>query len=425
VSIDKGDCVTYGMLQKYYSALKSLDGFSSTNDVFDNISLLDSFFSEFRNITFIAQKSLSDIGAREEYEKIRDLHLSGSNMRWFVQKRNETTKQEPFRLIKQIEFDFYLVSGKFHYFDDNLAYDYDEKFDIAKQFVIETLVKKFGLIEVFFSSHIVFKEDGNEVDIYHLILNGIDNMNNFINDIMHFTKCTCGRCSILKSRIQDKRINIRIKEMTFNHDYWFENGQINSVSDDINIMALNIDGNVKLVSEIRLPIGSEFWGDSKCIVSLFRKFIQLHVLIFQKAKESFMPVFMVLYTDDTYELKPFYAPSKATFYRMVYHLTDTLKFEDIRAIFYCGEYYSYNFDKLEQIGKLTYSDRVQLNDSLLLSFVCINNNGKYSQVDFESERIDDMEYIFRIIKQIKQSSDDFYQINWLIPLVNKFKETQI
>ena len=43
--------------QKLYSALSSLERFSKHNDFFDNISSLDSFLSEYRNVTFVIQKS--------------------------------------------------------------------------------------------------------------------------------------------------------------------------------------------------------------------------------------------------------------------------------------------------------------------------------------------------------------------------------
>ena len=44
-------------LQKFYSALKSLDEFGRYGNFFDDVSNLDKFFSEFRNITFVIQKT--------------------------------------------------------------------------------------------------------------------------------------------------------------------------------------------------------------------------------------------------------------------------------------------------------------------------------------------------------------------------------
>lgn len=52
-------------LQKYYSALKSLYDFGQQGDFFDDVSNLDKFFSEFRNITFVIQKAVE----RKKIEK--------------------------------------------------------------------------------------------------------------------------------------------------------------------------------------------------------------------------------------------------------------------------------------------------------------------------------------------------------------------
>ena len=49
----------YPAMQKFYSALNSLDKFGKEKNFFENISSLDTFFSEYRNITFVLQKSLA------------------------------------------------------------------------------------------------------------------------------------------------------------------------------------------------------------------------------------------------------------------------------------------------------------------------------------------------------------------------------
>ena len=45
--------------QKLYSALQSLERFNKGQDLFDNIACIDNFPSEFRNVTFVLQKSLA------------------------------------------------------------------------------------------------------------------------------------------------------------------------------------------------------------------------------------------------------------------------------------------------------------------------------------------------------------------------------
>ena len=95
----------YPAYQKFYSALSSLDRFNKEADFFDNTSCLDSFFSEYRNITFVIQSQLAHTSFFKAYEINRDKYLTDH---WFVKKRNETTKQKPFQLIKEIAITIYL-----------------------------------------------------------------------------------------------------------------------------------------------------------------------------------------------------------------------------------------------------------------------------------------------------------------------------
>ena len=83
--------------QKFYSALSNLERFNQEANFFDNISCIDSFFSEYRNITFTIQNSLKHTDYFSIYEKNRDKYLTDH---WFVEKRNETIKQKSFQLVK-------------------------------------------------------------------------------------------------------------------------------------------------------------------------------------------------------------------------------------------------------------------------------------------------------------------------------------
>ncbi len=96
--------------QKLYSALVNLERFDKEADFFDNISCLDNFFSEYRNVTFVLQSQLAHTGYFQIYEKNRDAFLVDH---WFVEKRNETTKEQPFRLVKKILITVYFPSQKF------------------------------------------------------------------------------------------------------------------------------------------------------------------------------------------------------------------------------------------------------------------------------------------------------------------------
>lgn len=60
----------YPAYQKLYSALNNLERFNKESNFFDNISAIDSFFTEYRNITFVMQTSLKHTEFYTAYEKI-------------------------------------------------------------------------------------------------------------------------------------------------------------------------------------------------------------------------------------------------------------------------------------------------------------------------------------------------------------------
>lgn len=74
--------------QKLYSAFVNLEKFSRHNDFFDNVASLDSFLSEYRNVTFVLQKSLTHANQSETYERLRDKFLLGEIGKWLKDKRN-------------------------------------------------------------------------------------------------------------------------------------------------------------------------------------------------------------------------------------------------------------------------------------------------------------------------------------------------
>ena len=147
----------YPAFQKFYSALSSLERFNKEKSFFENISSLDTFFSEFRNVTFVLQKSLAHTDYKLLYENLRDKYFSG--LKWFVDTRNETTKQHPFELEKKIEITAYLpgcrldiYNKEFSIFDDQpLASVIDD----ARNFL-----DKIDPIEVFFSARFSFYKQG-------------------------------------------------------------------------------------------------------------------------------------------------------------------------------------------------------------------------------------------------------------------------
>ena len=78
--------------QKLYAALQSLERFNKGQDLFENIACIDSFLLEFRNVTFVLQKSLAHTEYISEYFVLRDNYLKNEDCSWLVDKRNQVTK---------------------------------------------------------------------------------------------------------------------------------------------------------------------------------------------------------------------------------------------------------------------------------------------------------------------------------------------
>ena len=88
-------------LQKFYSALKSLERFSTENSFFDNTSSIDTFLSEFRSVTFALQTSLRRKD-HPDYIKNRDAILAKDPIisKWLNDQRVTIIHQHPFNLKK-------------------------------------------------------------------------------------------------------------------------------------------------------------------------------------------------------------------------------------------------------------------------------------------------------------------------------------
>ena len=135
-------------LQKYYSALKSLYEFGLQGDFFDDVSNLDKFFSEFRNITFVVQKGVSKEN-KVIYTELRTQYLTGEISKWFVDTRNKTIKEKPFDLKKELCLDLYLPGGVFTLTDSRLVVNFEDSFDDALEFIRTAFLEQFGLKEIF------------------------------------------------------------------------------------------------------------------------------------------------------------------------------------------------------------------------------------------------------------------------------------
>lgn len=117
------------------------------------------------------QKSFNTKKLKEYYTKKRKEFLNDNNLRWFIDKRNETVKEYPFKLEKEILVYAYLPDYCGKIVDSRLNIDNDVPLETIEQVIKAYLIKYNKNSDIYFSIDILFKENGNEIDIYSRIKN--------------------------------------------------------------------------------------------------------------------------------------------------------------------------------------------------------------------------------------------------------------
>lgn len=405
-------------LQKYYSALKSLDEFGKCGNFFDDVSNLDKFFSEFRNITFVIQKAVKTEENNKKYVALREKYLCGDTLKWFVDVRNRTTKERPFELRKELVIDLYLPWGIYRLKDKSFIVDVDVSFKDALDYIRSFFIEQLGLKEVFFSVKIVFYESNEIVDFYPKIKNGIIQMNEFIEAIEEQFTCDCEMCCTLKEQVENLLKKVLVKELYFTTDYTLELGKEAVEGEKVEMYFGVKNSKYTAISSMRTSLDKSMFKDVRgCLRQIFMKFVSMHIAIFQMQQHDIMPVFMIVYNDDTFRMLPFMATTKATFYRKVLEITDMADFQEASAVFYCGEYYFYDINQFSEINEKPYSERIHSAQKEILSFVMIGRENSEMSIELEEERIDEMEYVLEQLQKVE--SDNKHNIDgfdWLMPI---------
>lgn len=417
----KNHDVQFSALQKYYSSLKSLDNFGMSGNFFDDVSSLDTFFSEFRNITFVIQKAVGAGEGKQVYEKLRDEYLTGDSLKWFMDVRTKVVHQNPFPLKKALIIDVYLMGGTVRLNSPTLLVDLDKTFDDALNAIKCIFIDELKLIEVFFSAKIVFNEDGADIELYPQIKNGLAQMNTFMGKIQEQFPCTCSNCSALKGLIEPLYQQALVKELCFVNDYAYEPNKELTVAERGEIYFGIGESNSLALSEMRVsPIGSLFGDTGGCIFNEFQNFIISHIAMFQVQEHNIMPVFIIHYSDNTQQVMPFITDTKSTFYRKVNEISENINFENVIAVFFCGEQYHYTPEQYADIINKPYSERISMASKELLCFNMLLNGGHEWFVSFDESKIDDIQYVKEQIKNIQQADDaDNHTLHFLAPIKAK------
>lgn len=373
----------YPAFHKFYNALSSLEKFEKGQNFFDNINCLDNFFSEYRNITFVLQKSLANTNFFTTYENLRDKYLVNDIGRWFVDKRNEVLKQKPFALEKRILISIY--SNHETFLLPELIYTIDN--DVKISSIIKSLRTAFlnsGQLEIMFSAEFAFFENGSNKDLYDNLILGIDQMKLFLIEMKKSINEDCKLSDELEKKIENLNFYRVPKDMLFVDDYIFYCK--NEAFDKASRVAFSPGPN-----QIRVPIENlnKIYLDG----DLFYKFELMHLIIYQMQK-TLLPTCLVYYDDNTFELLSFGFSLKTTVFRKFNEISKRIKNDKIISILFVSEMYMYNKIEIENLDSY---ERVKYAKNELLGFYMVDDKLVTKCHLYDCQKIDDYEYIFSIM----------------------------
>lgn len=403
----------YPAYQKFYSALKNLQRFDKENNFFDNVSSLDSFFSEYRSITLVLQKSLAHTPYIERYKVLAKEKFSDS---WMNDQRVKTVHIHPVEFLKQIEVSVYLPFGKLFCLQRTFTVDDD----IPLSSYQEELTKYFCELsedEVFFSAKFSFIEKESGKDIWNKLSKGLSLMNDLMETLYQEIDENCSLCDNLRNEIQKNALLLVPDDFLLVNDYVYYPKEDEFERAGRLAMVMCIDG--KKVAN-RLPINilteaEHFNYDG----TAFGTFVLMHAIIPTIGKPfDIMPAILVVYGDGTYDLDAFHADIKTTVYRKLNEVAELIQTEDIKEVCFMSMYST----MIEQKEVPTISkERQRLASYDILAFMKVDCDLNETEYTFDSRYYNKMEYIACSMKHCRKDKLDIGKFN-MMPIICAFSK---
>jgi hypothetical protein len=394
--------------QKLYAALLSLERFNKGQDLFENIACLDSFLSEFRNVTFVLQKSLAHTDYIREYEALREQYLKNDDCSWLVEKRNEVSKERPFNLEKILRLTLFHPNGAGVFSTDN--YTIADEVDYSSLIeMIKGVIEKIPAIEVFFSVEFDYREVGSERNLFITIDNGIDAMIDLLDNL---NKTMKSKPSAAREKVLERISGLHFHEAPKN--FWFVDDYVFYRKDNV----FEKGDRFELITPFKTAIPYtafcemlhvENKGDF--INETFEAFEKMHCFAFYRQKEI-APTFLSLSKDGLLSMVMYHASIKTTTYRRIHEIAEEIKSGvPIVAVFYVSEMLIY--DDLEILNQ-DYSYRRERKHAELLSFEKVTKDGAENYC-ISSEAILEGKRDCRFPTLMKVETDD--AVSFMNPLV--------
>ena len=403
----------YTAYQKFYSAISALERFDKEQDFFDNISSLDTFFSEYRNITFAIQSSLRHTEHFSLYEKCRDKYLTDH---WFIDKRNEVTKQQPFQLVKQITLTIFLPFDSVSFSTKSFTVEDDVPLETIKS-DLKDLFSTFPSDEIFFSSEFSFFEKDSKFDLWDKLISGISTMQQFMDEMYVGVGENCDLCNQLRETINKSKITLIPRDFWLVNDYVYY--PIKEEFERAGRIAMVMDIDNKRVAT-RRPL-KEF-TEAKYFNydgTPYGNFILMHAMLRAiRPGIDIMPVIMVIYNDNTYDMDAFHADIKTTVYRKINEVARRISYENIKEVYFMSLYACIeNKGQISNISK----ERVNAAESDILVFMKVDENLNEEEIVFDGSALEKIEYIACVMKNGRKNKLEIGKRN-MWPIISAFKK---
>ena len=400
----------YPAYQKWYSALSALDRFNREASFFNNASCLDVFFSEYRNITFVMQKSLKGTQYWDYYVKNVNKYLVDH---WFIDKRNETIKEAPVDINKTLRITIYFSNAEVPFFEKTFSVDNDAPLAMLLQ-EIKKCFLQMNTSEVFFSVKYSFRDKKDNVDLLERIQQGLSSMNQFMIAMDEDIGEKCAVCDDLKEEIKKIKIQYMPQGFVYVDDYVYY--PQSDTFDRANRWELHRGNSQKAIEHA--PIQGLVRSVFKYDGSVFGSFTLMHSTIkrFQPNAEI-MPAIMLVYGDGTYDLETFQSSLKTTFYRKINEAAKTIQKTNVVEICFMTVYAiipnADNMISKTAIERLSFSNR----DCM----ICASVNEKLEEKEFffDGDLMRQKGYALSVMNK-GPSKKLVYSKNNLTPIVRAF-----
>lgn len=394
----------YPAYQKFYAAICSLMRFNKEKDFFDNIASMDNFFSEYRSTTLVMQKSLS----KTPYEEIYKQKSEGIWDKFFNDQRVKTIHQHPFEFTKTILITIYFPYGGSDILSETFTVDNDIPL-ITLEKELKEFFKSFNESEIFFSANYMFKERDRDDDLWDMLMSGINTLQIFMDDMYMTIDENCPLCDKLRDEINKAGFGLIPRDFFLTSDYVYYLGI--EEFERAGRMAMLFPGAKRqsLKGFMNAPI-------LKSENTVFEKFVLMHAVL---QSTDLMPVLMIVYKDETFEMDVFHADIKTTIYRKINETAKKILIEEVKEVFFMSTYVYYECDEVN--FKATSKERSKLAQNEMLVFTKVDYEMNEEEYVFDNQLLKNMECIAKCIAMGKRKILEIGAINF-IPIKEAFMQ---